>query len=395
MSVMKIRFHKINNLTLKYGAIILLISFAIVQFLLILRHKSPYLSDSYFYKHMFYQMRGDSYDQAKEKIISQIDIDQLDKITRKIFIEDDSYQYSYSFFTKRPLYPFAARIVDVLVKQEYLAFIIPVFLAYLGSIILNFHFLKISLTSFSATFALALFISFYPFLDWSTYFLTDTIGFLFWTMLLIFIHKHILTGNIKWLYFFVLTLTVSLANREQSILITVLLLFVYLMFYLFKFEKKIIKRCVTLLIASIFVSALYILALVVLGKPTIIETIIYTQNQYGLTQNTYKLGETLKYWFETITLAHFVFIADLTRHHWWFTFFAISLMSIFKTLSSVTKKRFIDLLVLASGVASYLAIFFYPVLSYRFFYPVVIMIVYFSSKFIFEFFEDRQKLIQS
>ena len=116
MSVMKIRFHKINNLTLKYGAIILLISFAIVQFLLILRHKSPYLSDSYFYKHMFYQMRGDSYDQAKEKIISQIDIDQLDKITRKIFTEDDSYQYSYSFFTKRPLYPFLARIVNIFSK---------------------------------------------------------------------------------------------------------------------------------------------------------------------------------------------------------------------------------------------------------------------------------------
>ena len=340
-------------------------------------------------------MKGDSFNEARAKILSEVDLQNSDEIAINIFEDKKAYENSYSFFTKRPLYPFTARIVDVLVKQEYLAFIIPVFFAYVGSVILNFYFLKIGLTYFSATFTLALFISFYPFLDWSTYFLTDTIGFLFWTMQLIFIYKHILAGNIKWLYFFVLTLAVSLANREQSILMTILLLFVYLMSYLFKFEKKIIKRCVTLLIASIFVSALYILALVVLGKPTIIETIIYTQNQYGLTQNTYKLGETLKYWFETITLAHFVFIADLTRHHWWFTFFAISLMSIFKTLSSVTKKRFIDLLVLASGVASYLAIFFYPVLSYRFFYPVVIMIVYFSSKFIFEFFEDRQKLIQS
>ena len=33
---------------------------------------------------MFYQMKGDSYDQARERIISQIDIDQLDKITRKM-----------------------------------------------------------------------------------------------------------------------------------------------------------------------------------------------------------------------------------------------------------------------------------------------------------------------
>lgn len=389
------KLKKISDINHKYGALLLLLLFALIQYILILRHKSPYISDSYFYKHIFYEMKGDSFNEARAKILSEVDLQNSDEIAINIFEDKKAYENSYSFFTKRPLYPFTARIVDVLVKQEYLAFIIPVFFAYVGSVILNFYFLKIGLTYFSATFTLALFISFYPFLDWSTYFLTDTIGFLFWTMQLIFIYKHILAGNIKWLYFFVLTLAVSLANREQSILMTILLLFVYLMSYLFKFEKKIIKRCVTLLIASIFVSALYILALVVLGKPTIIETIIYTQNQYGLTQNTYKLGETLKYWFETITLAHFVFIADLTRHHWWFTFFAISLMSIFKTLSSVTKKRFIDLLVLASGVASYLAIFFYPVLSYRFFYPVVIMIVYFSSKFIFEFFEDRQKLIQS
>jgi len=42
---------------------------------------------------------------------------------------------------------------------------------------------------------------------------------------------------------------------------------------------------------------------------------------------------------------------------------------------------------ICSAVASYLAIFIYPVLSYRFFFPVVITVVYFASGFIHDFFK--------
>ena len=69
----------------RYAAFFILILFSALQFILILRHKSVYLSDSYFYKHIFYQIKGDSYILAKEKIISHVDLDRADKITRKIF----------------------------------------------------------------------------------------------------------------------------------------------------------------------------------------------------------------------------------------------------------------------------------------------------------------------
>jgi len=81
----------------------------------------------------------------------------------------------------------------------------------------------------------------------------------------------------------------------------------------------------------------------------------------------------------------------LTRYHWWFVFFVLGIIGALRTLFFDTKKRLIDLLLFSSGIASYISIFLYPVLSYRFFYPVVVMMIYFSSKLIQDFFLDLNK----
>jgi len=379
---------------LKYGALLLLFVFAFLQFALILRHKSPYISDSYFYKHLFYQMRGDSYDQAREKVVSQLNIDQLDKIGKKIFGDEESYKYSYSFFTKRPLYPFLALLFNKLGFNEFLSFLTPVFLAYAGSILLSFYQFRLGLSYFQAIFALALLIAFYPFLDWSTYFLTDTIGFFFWLLQLIFAYKFVTAGTLKYLALYVISIGISLLNREQSILMLPLTVTLYLFVVIFK-DSQILKNRLAILIKSTLAIVLFYLAItIIFNQRTIAESINYLQNDYAFFSKTFNLSETAGYLIKTIIFTHIVFLIDLARHHWWFTFVVLGLIGVTRMIIFSGKKQFINLLLLSSGLASYSFVFIYPVLSYRFFYPVVIMIVYFFVKFIFEFFEERQKLIK-
>ena len=390
---------RLTRITIKsyyytYGALLLLLIFSTIQFLLILRHKSPYLSDSYFYKHMFYQMKGDSYSQARGKIISQINIDQLDKIGRKIFSEQESYQYSYSFFTKRPLYPFLARIVNIFFKSEYLAFITPVFFAYMGSVLLSLYFLKSGLPYFFTIFSLALFIAFYPFLDWSTYFLTDTIGFFFWLLQLLFIYKFVTVAKLKYLALYILSLIVSLFSREQSTLMLLMLIFLYFLIVVLKYKQSFKRRSVMLIKSTLVVIVIYFGISTILNQRTILESINYIQNNYSFFSKTYTLQETTAYLIKTIIFTHVVFLTDLIKHHWWFTFFVLGLVGIAKVIIFPKRKQFINLLMLSSGLASYFFVFIYPVLSYRFFYPVVLMIVYFAAKLTFDFFEERQKIIK-
>lgn len=208
----------------KYGALTIILFFAAAQFLLILRHKSPYLSDSRFYKHSLLELKGNSFQEAREKVLSEINLEEEDEISRNFYEREERYKNSYKFFQKRPLYPFAAFLFSLLGASDYLSLLIPVFVAYLSSIFLVFKILEIGLKKPYSYFGTALFISFYPFLDWSTYFLTDTIGFSFWLIQIFLIYKFIKSGKTKLLSFFVILLTLSLLNREQSLLMVPLLI---------------------------------------------------------------------------------------------------------------------------------------------------------------------------
>src|SRR4030065_1472832 len=174
--------------SVKFFPLLFILVFAVTQYLLIFRHKSPYLSDSYFYKHIFYEIKGDSFDLARQKVVSQVDLKGVDDITVNFFSNDEAYRNSLSFFTKRPLYPLLAAFVSLFASNEFLDFVIPVFVAYIASIILSFYIFRQGLYFFFAIFSTSLLISFYPFLDWSTYFLTDTNGFAFWLLLLFIIY---------------------------------------------------------------------------------------------------------------------------------------------------------------------------------------------------------------
>src|SRR3990167_10576462 len=116
---------KIRLSIVRFAPLLLILAFAATQYVLIFRHKSPYLSDSYFYKHIFYQMKGDSYDIARAKVVSQVDLTGADDITVNFFTKDEAYENSLSFFTKRPLYPLFAVFESLFVSDEFLNFATP------------------------------------------------------------------------------------------------------------------------------------------------------------------------------------------------------------------------------------------------------------------------------
>jgi len=363
-----------------------LIVFSSVQFLLILRHKSPYLSDSYFYKHIFYQFQGFSFQRSRELVLNQINFNKTDKIVQNIFLNQAVYLKTYGFFEKRPLYPFVAYLFNIIFQNEYLAFLIPVFISYLGVILLSFYFFHQELNKFFSVFAASLFISFYPFLDWSTYFLTDTIGTFFWLVQLLFVYKFLTTGKTKWFYFFLSSLIISFLNREQSILMLPLLVLsiVIAKFYVVERMKSLYQSAIITFLLVI----LYILTSLLTRQKNILDTIIYTMNSYGFYSNSYSFSQILNYLIEAVLKAHTTFIRELISHHWWFVFSIFAVFGVIKTFL-VSKPSIVDILLICSALASYLAIYIYPVLSYRFFFPIVITVIYFAANFISDFFSQN------
>ena len=367
--------------------LIFFILFGSTEFFLLLRHKSPYISDSYFYKHIFYNYYGDNFEIAYNKVLSQIDFSQTDEISRNFYLNKDQYQDSLRFFTKRPFYPFIAAVIYFFIKNDYWSFLLPVFLAFLGCILLTYELVAKSKIYFFALYSTVGLLLFYPFLDWSTYFLTDTIGTFFWLLQVLLILKIFTTKKMIWFWPYGIILMISFLNREQSFLMVVFFFLVSLLLKRFGYEKKLSQLSNIGMVVSLTITCMYLLIMIITGQKTLYDTVIYTQNNYGLNHNDYSLNETLLYMQNAIYKAHIGFFRDLLSHHWWLVHVFLSIVGgIYVFCIKNLRPTLIDILILVSGFSSYLAIFLYPVLSYRYFIPVVIMIVYFSSQILYPFF---------
>ncbi|GEM_PF-3001392 len=375
------------RLLYKLAPIILLVSFAAIQFILLLRHKSPYLSDSYFYKHRFYEFQGNSFTGSYKKIISQIDLEKQDEIGKNIFINIENYKKSYEYFTKRPFYPYTAYSLNFIFQNEYISLLFPVFLSYLGVVIITYLLLVERFTKQYALLGTTLLIAFYPFLDWSTYFLTDTIGTFFWMIQLIFIYKFLQKRSFNYMYAFIFMFCLSLFNREQSLLFVPLLMLTFILLKIKKYSKMLQTKILQTFLISLIISLIYLTLSFTLINRSIIENITYIMNNFGLYSNSFNSTEIFNFLILSAIKSHNIIFIDLIRHHWWFLITFFSYIAIIKSLFSRNSK-ILDILVLASGLASYLLIF-WPTLSYRFFIPSVITIIYFSQKLIYEYFKKN------
>lgn len=365
----------------------LLIILSAVNFLALLRHKSPYLSDSYFYKHIYFRYQRISDDVIYNQIIHSVNLNNADNITRNIFQNKTAYFNSLSFFTKRPLYPFLTYIINTFIKNEYISFLIPIFLTYLGSVVIIGYLSQINTRYFFSLLTISLFISFYPYLDWSTYFLTDTLGTFFWMLNILFVYKFLRTFRQYWLIWYICVLIISLFNREQGLLLLPFSLIMLVVIKKYSDYRKYKIRIMKIFQINCVIMICYLLTSLFLKLPSAIDTLQYTQNQYGLLNNNYSFKQTAVFYCNQLVKTHTGLLQELLRYRWWMIFMALALVKIFLMIKN---KQFniIDSLILSSGIAAYFSVFIYPVLSYRYFIPTVFTIIYFACKLLEDFSED-------
>lgn len=358
--------------------LLVLLLIAGLDFILLLRHKSPYMSDSFFYKHMFYQMQGDTFTQAKAKILDNLKIEDLSEIEKNIFFNPEKYKYSLSRYWRRPLYPFVAYLLNSIFHNEYLAFIIPLFISYTGCILLTYLLFQFRFNSFWSTLGTALFVRFYPFLDWSTYFLTDTIGAFFWLMQIFLIFKYLQKPLRKFLILYFFLLLLSIFNREQSTLMVVVALLLFMGVRFFPMRKYLALPAKKILAVSFLFVILFLVVNEALQFPSLYDSWIYLESSFGYKSLEYSPSETIIFLIKSLIVLHQGLLMDLIRHRWWLVITLLGVIGFFRIFCQIKKPKLIDMVIGASAIASYVGLIIVPYLTYRYFYPTIIGIIYFS-----------------
>ena len=356
--------------------LLLLLLLSAVEFFLIFRHKSPYTSDSRFYQHIVYSFQGNSYAQSRNKVLSGLNFDQLDPISKNFFYHPQTYQQSLKFFTKRPLYPLIAAILNRIGISEFISFAIPLLIAYLGTVIVVFALMAKGLNPFPAVVATALFVAFRPFLEWAAYFQPDVIGSFLWLIMIWELYRYVFLAENRRLKYYAVILVLSLFAREQGLLMVIAAAIIWL------FTKK--TQASRALLVTAVIGITYISVSTLTGQATIFDTIKYLQNNYGLTDNSYTVVQTLSFMAKEIFTAHRLLFLDLVHHRWWLLIFTLGIIGACRRLRRPKKIKNIDLLLFASGISAYAAIFFYPSFSYKYFFPTAASLIYFAVKFITE-----------
>ena len=370
--------------------LLVLLTIASLEFMLLLRHKSPYMSDSYFYKHIFYEMQGDTYSEAHTKILSQLDVGKLSEIEQNLFFNPDKYEYSLSRYIRRPLYPFVAVLVNGLVKNEYLAFLLPALVSFLGCIIITYLLFQLRFDWFWTSFGTALFIGFYPFLDWSTYFLTDTIGAFFWMLQIFLISKYLQKPSRSLLITYVIAMVISLLNREQSVLMSAVVVILFASTKIFQVKSDQIKASKNLIVPTIGITVLFLVFSTLMKFPSLYDSWIYLQSDFGFKTLEYTPIETALFLGHELVRLHSGLVADLVRHRWWLLFTILGFIGTYWVFIKEKKPWYIDTLMFASAVAAYLGLIIVPYLTYRYFFPTIISLIYFGMYALNSFFY-RQK----
>lgn len=351
--------------------LIAILAIANLEGVLLLRHKSPYISDSYFYQHMVYQFLGDSPNQARSHVMKNLSQITLDKISSNFFYNEPTYCKTIKFFIKRPFYPLLVSIIYRITNQEYLSFAIPQFITLNIVLLVAYYLFHQGLTDSWAIISTALLAAFPSLIEWTTYFTGDLIGFCFWLSQVALLFKMIQKSNQNVQLTFLLVLSISLINREQSLLMNVVILIVY-----FSKKNQRIKKVIRRVLAgTILVTLSYLLFAKLTGQNTVLDTISYLRNNYGIYENTYTFSQNIPFILKSVIDAHRVILFDLLHHRWWLV---IVIVGIIGTFFSMKKRRTIDVVMFASLIGSYVAIFIYPSFSYKYFFPMVTSFIYFS-----------------
>lgn len=362
-----------------------IVLFAFLQFFLLIRHKDPFISDSYFYEHVYYTHQGMDFNQAYNQVRSEIDFSKNDEITKQIFSNEDKYINSLTFFDKRPLYPFLAYLTSLIYKNNYLNMLLPVIISFIGTVLLVFLIVKKEKGLFFATLVTIFLLAFYPFLDWSTYFLTDTIGSFLWIFQLYLFYLYLKNNKRLYLISGFTIYILALINREQAILMVPLFGLFGLLGMRFKYPKDKLKKIGLGLLGIIIISLIFVIISSVLGQKNLLDTFAYNQSNYGLNSTTVNSSTPLNFWMSSLIDFHIKLVNDLVTRHFTVVFLILGVLIVTYKLFT-NRLSLLDQLILSSTIASYLFVFFFPIFSYRYYYLTIIGVIYFFVMFLFDFF---------
>lgn len=376
---------------------LLLFIFASLQFLTILNSKWPYVSDSLFYKHNYYQFQGDTYVDARARVLKNHPIPWKDKVQQNIFNSEETYLIVYKTFTKRPLYPFMATLLTSIGISEHFSFVIPIFVAFMGIILFNFYLCKTRFNKFIATISTLMLVSFAPFLWWATFFMTDTIGAFFWMLQIFLIFLYLTKNKNIYLKLFLVSLIISFLNREQSMLMAPLILTLIFLLKTRNSAKTFITLNTNLLKVTITAAVIFMFFIILLNQQTVWGNIIYIQNQYNLNDANFTFFETFLFYVSSVINAHSVFISNLIRSPIQILVLGVGLFGMAKTINlkieKIEDKIVLDFIMISSAFASYLSIFLVPDFAYRFFTPLIISLIYFTLKYSITYFSQEIDLL--
>lgn len=268
--------------------------------------------------------------------------------------------------------------------------LMPAFMGFVGTVLVSFLLIKKEKGLFFAVFGSSLLLAFYPFLDWSTYFLTDTIGSFLW-LLQLYVFYQYLTSSSK-LYFLVSLFIygIALFNREQGILMLPVFVIFLTLAFIFKYPKAKKKAIFNQVLGVLIISILFIILSTILGHKTLLDTFAYNQTNYGLSNTTVNSSTTLNFWINSLIDFHTKLIDDLFSRHFTVIFICLALLT--GSYKLIKKKLTVfDQLIFSSTVAAYLFVFVFPIFSYRYYFLTIIGVIYFFVMFIFEFFKLKEE----
>lgn len=373
-----------NLFTAKRLALPILLLIATFQFFQIFTLKLPYTSDSLFYKHLYYQFQGDNPRQARQRVLTNHKLIWPTKTQQNMFTDENAYHNSSSYFTQRLLYPFTAYVINLVLNSEFLAFLLPVLVSYLLFLTITFALIRKKLAGIYPYLAIGILITYQALSIWATYFVTDVISAMFWMMQLLIIYKFLTTNKKILLIFFAISFVLSLAVRQQNLLL--LLLPIFLLAINIKKPiadnlKQMRKNALLLLALIVPIEIFYFLISALTHQKTILDHLIYTQNDYGYLNNTFTPTQIFDFYVASAIKTHLTFLREIVNGKWQLVFIIMSLLYVRRLFQSKSISL-LDLLMLLSAVCSYLGLFAYPFPNTRYYFPLAATVVYFSLRYL-------------
>ena len=129
---------------------------------------------------------------------------------------------------------------------------------------------------------------------------------------------------------------------------------------------------------SLVISVVYLISNTILKQPSLYDSWIYLESNFGYNPRYYSSKETTLFLFNALVNLHEGLLMELIRHRWWAAFTTLGLIGAFQTFFVYKRPKFIDILMFSSGGVAYIGLIIVPFLSYRYFYPTIIGIIYFA-----------------